>query len=101
MKTCVLLVSARKRKSVARVVGLGLFVGVFSGCAGHKEFQKGYDRGAADAVKRQYWIQQNLQKAAAPSREPGRPSIYQLRVDPDPKADVKTVPYEIAVPIYE
>jgi hypothetical protein len=36
---------------------------ILTACAGRKEFQKGYDRGASDTVKRQYWIQQNMQKA--------------------------------------
>lgn len=75
--------------------------GLLSACAGRKEFQKGYERGAADTVKRQYWIQQNLQKSASPERMAARPSIYRLRVDPVPNAEIKTVPYEIAVPIYE
>jgi hypothetical protein len=64
-----------------------------------KEFQKGYDRGAGDTVKRQYWIQQNLQKGEKAS--PYRPTIYRMPVAPDPDAKVKTVPYEIAIPIYE
>jgi hypothetical protein len=36
---------------------------MLTACAGRKEFQKGYDRGASDTVKRQYWIQQNMQNA--------------------------------------
>ena len=71
----------------------------FRRCASRKEFQKGYERGAGDTVKRQYWIQQNLQKGEKAS--PYRLTIYRMPVAPDPDAKVKTVPYEIAIPIYE
>jgi hypothetical protein len=48
-------------------------------------------------VKRQYWIEQSLQK---PGKNPERHlSVYKLTVPPDPDAKVKTVPYEIAIPI--
>jgi len=68
-----------------------------TGCAGRSQFQKGYERGAADTVKRQYWIEQNRQKAG---RTPEKHiSIYKLTVPPDPDAKVKMVPYEISIPI--
>ena len=70
-----------------------------TGCAGRSQFHKGYERGAADTVKRQYWIEQSLQ---TPGTNPERQlSVYKLTVppDPDPEAKVKTVPYEIAIPI--
>jgi hypothetical protein len=74
---------------------------ILTACAGRKEFQKGYDRGASDTVKRQYWIQQNMQKAEQSKAPPYRLTLYRIPVTPDPKARVKTVPYEITIPIYE
>ena len=52
---------------------------MLTACAGRKEFQKGYERGSGDTVKRQYWIQQNMQKGS-PRRLPiGSPFTgYQL-----------------------
>ena len=98
MKTVLSLGSGRKRKPVfVAVAWCGL--ALLSGCASRNEFQKGYERGAADAVKRQYWMQQNLQKGEKAS--PYRLTIYRMPVAPDPDAKVKTVPYEIAIPIYE
>ena len=70
-----------------------------TGCAGRSQFQKGYERGAADAVKRQYWIEQSLQKPGKNTEK--HLSIYKITVppDPDPDAKVKRVPYEIGIPI--
>ena len=74
-----------------------LLILLSTGCAGRSQFQKGYERGAADTVKRQYWIEQSLQK---PGKNPDRHlSVYKLTVPPDADAKVKTVPYEIAIPI--
>ena len=74
---------------------------MLTACAGRKEFQKGYDRGASDTVKRQYWIQQNMQKAEQSQAPSYRLTLYRIPVIADPKATVKTVPYEITIPIYE
>ena len=74
---------------------------MLTACAGRKEFQKGYHRGASDTVKRQYWIQQNMQKAEQSEAPPYRLTLYRIPVTPDPKATVQTVPYEITIPIYE
>jgi hypothetical protein len=98
MKTLLSIGSGRKRKSVFATVAL-CALALFPGCASRKEFQKGYERGAGDTVKRQYWMQQNLQKGEKAS--PYRLAIYRMPVAPDPDAKVKTVPYEIAIPIYE
>ena len=73
---------------------------MLTGCAGEKEFGRGYACGSGDTVKRQYWIQQNMQKAEQ-SKSPYRLTLYHILVAPDPDAKVKTVPYEIAIPIYE
>jgi len=97
MKTFFHFVSGRKR-NVGWVV---IVVCLLSACASHKEFQKGYERGASDTVKRQYWIQQNLQKGKQSKVSPYRLTLYRMPVKPDPNATVKTVPYEIAIPIYE
>jgi hypothetical protein len=98
MKTVLPFGSDRKRGPVFVAVAW-CALALLPGCASRREFQKGYDRGAADAVKRQYWIQQNLQKGEKAS--PYRLTIYRMPVAPDPDAKVKTVPYEIAIPIYE
>jgi len=74
---------------------------MLTACAGRKEFQKGYERGSGDTVKRQYWIQQNMQKAGQAKASPYRLTLYRIPVGPDPNATVKTVPHEIAIPIYE
>ena len=74
---------------------------MLTACAGQKEFERGYARGSGDTVKRQYWIQQNMQKAEQSKASPYRLTLYRIPVTPDPEARVKTVPYEIAIPIYE
>ena len=73
---------------------------MLTACAGQKEFERGYARGSGDTVKRQYWIEQNMQKAGQ-STSPYRLTLYRIPVGPNPNARVKTVPYEIAIPIYE
>jgi hypothetical protein len=75
-------------------------IAMLTACAGRKDFQKGYERGSGDTVKRQYWIRQNMQQAGQ-STSPYRLTLYRIPVKPDPNASVKTVPYEIAIPIYE
>ena len=98
MKTVLSLASGRKRGPVCVAVAW-CALALLPGCASRKEFQKGYERGAGDTVKRQYWMQQNLQKGEKAS--PYRLTIYRMPVAPDPDAKIKTVPYEIAIPIYE
>jgi hypothetical protein len=88
------------RKETVRLVAFmhcALAMVMLTACAGRKEFQKGYERGSGDTVKRQYWIQQNMQAKASPYRL----TLYRIPVAPDPNATVKSVPYEIAIPIYE
>ena len=102
MKIRSLTEPARKRKTSSRACAwCAVAVCLLSACAGRKEFQKGYDAGAATTVKRQYWILQNMQKADETKSARPRMTVYRLPVEPDPNAQVKTVPYEIAVPIYE
>jgi len=84
---------------VSRFCGIACVSLCLFGCASRSEFQKGYDRGSADTVKRQYWIQQNLQKGEKES--PYRLTYCRFTVPPDPKAAVKTVPQQIAIPVYE
>jgi len=67
-------------------------------CASRSPYQKGYERGASDTVKRQYWILQDMQKR---DEKKPRLSLYRMPVNPDPNGTVKTVPYEITIPIYE
>ena len=101
MKGLIEFVAGRK-ETVRLVAFLHCSAAMFmlTACAGRKEFQKGYERGESDTVKRQYWIQQNMQKAGQ-SKSPYRLTLYRIPVIPDPNATVKTVPYEIAIPIYE
>ncbi|HEX4989319.1 MAG TPA: hypothetical protein VFW91_11120, partial [Candidatus Binatia bacterium] len=53
---------------------------MLTACAGRKEFQKGYERGSGDTVKRQYWIQQNMQKARQAEASPYRLTLYRIPV---------------------
>lgn len=97
MKTILKFVSARKKE--ARCVAVLGLCAVLSACATRSQFQKGYDSGASDTVKRQYWILQDMQKRNETSQP--KPHLYRLSVAPDPNATVKKVPYEITLPIYE
>jgi hypothetical protein len=101
MKSLIRFIAGRK-KAGRLVAFMHCAVGMvmLTACAGRKEFQKGYERGSGDTVKRQYWIQQNMQKAGQ-SKSPYRLTLYRMPITPDPNATVKTVPYEIAIPIYE
>lgn len=69
-------------------------------CASRSQYQKGYERGASDTVKRQYWILQDMQKRSE-AKPSGRLSRYRIPITPDPDATVKTVPYEIAIPVVQ
>jgi hypothetical protein len=69
-------------------------------CATRSQFQKGYERGTSDTVKRQYWILQDMQKRTEPKPE-RRVSLFRVPITPDPEATVKTVPYEIAIPVVQ
>jgi hypothetical protein len=90
--------TAARKRTVLVVVGCWALVSLLPACASRKEFQKGYERGASDTVKRQYWILQNLQKG---KQEADRLTYYRFTIPPDPTAPVKTVPREIVLPIYE
>ena len=101
MKGLIEFVADRKRAGRLVAFGCAVAMVMLTACAGRKEFQKGYERGSGDTVKRQYWIQQNMQKAGQAKASLYRLTLYRIRVAPDPNATVKTVPYEIAIPIYE
>jgi hypothetical protein len=101
MKSPVELIA--NRKSAGRLVAsshCAAAIIMLTACAGQKEFERGYVCGSGDTVKRQYWIQQNMQKAEQ-SKSPYRLTLYRIPVAPDRGAKVKTVPHEIAIPIYE
>ena len=100
MKNLIRFFASRKRKAVCVAVACAVVTCLFPACASRSQFQKGYERGASDTVKRQYWILQDMQKRtdAKPER---RLSLYRMPVEPDPNATVNTVPYEITIPIYE
>jgi hypothetical protein len=102
MKSLVESVAIRKRTGrLVAFVHCAVAIVTLTGCAGQKEFERGYARGSGDTVKRQYWIQQNMQKVDQSKTSPYRLTLYRIPVAPDPDAKVKTVPYEIAIPIYE
>jgi hypothetical protein len=75
-------------------------VALLPACASRSQFQKGYERGASDTVKRQYWILQDMQKRAEAKPE-RRLSLYRIPITPDPEATVKTIPYEISIPVVQ
>jgi hypothetical protein len=84
----------------AAIGGIGTILAINSAKAGQrKQFQAGYDQGASDTVKRQYWISQNLQKGK--QERAYRLTYYRFTIPPDPNAEVKTVPRDITIPIYE
>ena len=84
----------------AAIGGIGTILAINSVKAGQrKQFQQGYDHGASDTVKRQYWILQNLQKGKKEGAY--RLTYYRFTIPSDPNAPVKTVPRDIAIPIYE
>jgi hypothetical protein len=86
--------------SGAAIGGIGTILAINSAKAGQrKQFQQGYDQGASDTVKRQYWILQNLQKE---KQEPAyRLTYYRFTIPPDPDASIRTVPHHVTIPIYE
>jgi len=88
-----------RRKVLLPATSLLICLG-FPACASRSEFQKGYERGASDTVKRQYWILQDMQKRSTPASN-RRLTLYRIPIEPDPNATVKQVPYEITIPIYE
>ena len=99
-----LIESLASRKEAMRLVAFmhcAVLMAMLTACAGQKEFQKGYAQGSGDTVKRQYWIEQNMQKAGQAKASPYRLSLFRIPVKPDPTATIKTVPYEITIPIYE
>ena len=100
MKTVLRFFASRKIKAARVVFASCAIVALLPACASRSQFQKGYERGASDTVKRQYWILQDMQKRtdAKPER---RFSLYRIPIKPDPEATVKTVPYEISIPVVQ
>ena len=98
MKTILRFFAPRKIKAVRILLASCAVVTLLPACASRSQFQKGYERGASDTVKRQYWILQDMQKRAD-SKPERRMSLYRIPITPDPEATVKSVPYEIAVPV--
>ena len=101
MKNLLRFCASRKRKAVCVAVAWCAVVAFLPACASRSQFKQGYERGASDTVKRQYWILQDMQKREAASQSKPRLSLYRMPVEPDPNATVSRVPYEITVPIYE
>lgn len=92
--------ASRKIKAVCLAGVWCAFVAFLPACATRSQFQKGYERGESDTVKRQYWILQDMQKRseAKPER---RLSLYRIPITPDPQATVKSVPYETSIPVIQ
>jgi hypothetical protein len=102
MKNLIRFFASRKRKAVCVAVAwCAVVTCLLPACASRSQFQKGYERGASDTVKRQYWILQNAQKRDEGQQSKPRLSLYRMPVEPDPNATVKAVPHEITIPIYE
>ncbi len=102
MKNLIRFFASRKRKAVCVAFAWCAVVAfLFPACASRSQFQKGYERGASDTVKRQYWILQDMQKRETAGQSKPRLSLYRMPVEPDPTAKVNAVPYEITIPIYE
>lgn len=100
MKTALRRFAHRKKRTLC-LAGLWCAVVTFlPACASRSQFQKGYERGAADTVKRQYWILQDMQKRSE-SKPDRRVSLYRIPITPDSDAAVKTVPYEITIPVIQ
>ncbi len=97
MNTIHRFIAFRKIKPVCLAV---VVTCAFPACASRSQFQKGYERGASDTVKRQYWILQDTQKRSETKPE-RRVSLYRIPITPDPAATVKTVPYEITIPVVQ
>jgi hypothetical protein len=97
MKTSLRCLAARIKTTLCLAGLCCAVVAVLPACASRSQFQKGYERGAADTVKRQYWILQDMQKRS--ESKPDRVSLYRIPITPDPDAAVKTVPYEITIPV--
>ena len=67
---------------------------IAGGCASRSDYQKGYDAGAGDIVKDQYWIIQNRQKEIKKSEYKVR--YYQFDA-PENVDGVNYVPHKITV----
>jgi ABC-type uncharacterized transport system auxiliary subunit len=100
MKTILRFFAPRKMKACRAAVACCAVLAFLPGCASRSQFQKGYEHGASDTVKRQYWILQDMQKRSEPKPE-RRVSLYRIPITPDPSATVKTVPYEITIPVVQ
>ena len=100
MKTILRFSASRKKRAVRVFAASCAVIALLPACATRSQFQKGYERGASDTVKRQYWILQDMQKRsdAKPDR---RMSLYRIPITPDPQATVNTVPYEITIPVVQ
>jgi hypothetical protein len=86
-------------------VGGAILGGAYAGAEKRqkqKQREEGYQLGASDTVKRQYWIARNLQKRQDSDAEPGyRTQYYTFNIQPDATAEINRVPYNVTVPILE
>lgn len=100
MKTILRFFASREKRALRVLLASCAVITFLPACATRSQFQKGYERGASDTVKRQYWILQDMQKRSEPNPEP-RVSLHRVPISPDPASTVKTVPYEIAIPVVQ
>jgi hypothetical protein len=84
-----------QRKILSIISVLCVFILIIAGgCASRSDYQKGYDAGAGDIVKDQYWIIQNRQKEIKKSDYKVR--YYQFNA-PKNVDGVNYVPHKITV----
>jgi len=101
MKTILRFFASREKRAVRVLVASCAVITFLPACATRSQFQKGYESGTSDTVKRQYWILQEAQKREAASQSKPHVSLYRIPITPDPEAMVKTVPYEITIPVVQ
>lgn len=64
-----------------------------------KGYRDGYELGQSDAIKRQWWMQQNMQKWGA---QPSARTVYYTMPGPETRFDgQKLTPQDITVPVIE
>ncbi|HEY5743406.1 MAG TPA: hypothetical protein VIS99_12785 [Terrimicrobiaceae bacterium] len=87
----------------AGAVGGAIVGGLWSGAQQSKkqaEFNKGYELGQSDTVKRQYWMARNLQKSTEP-QSPYQTRFYTFNMPESTTHGVNYTPYSVTVPIVD
>ena len=91
--------------AIGGAVGGAILGGAIAGQQKSKKdtaFQEGYQLGESDTVKRQYWIARNLQMGKRNGEEnPYQTRYYTFNIEPDSRANVNRVPYNVTLPVLE